>query len=295
MKNLPEVFNIFNPPSEIAPGQVYSADGLKLLVTRVITEENLKVVRALVLTDVLEAGNEDDVILEPASHLKGVFRVPKLAWRITEGPVPASKLKYYRGSVSEAGLQLVLASLTKPVQYIDQITGQYLEYIGKRLDPLRHEAVREIEKNLTYQDIREDELPVFRLPLNIFSEVAEPGVIYRMGRAAAADAGHAGDIVKFFRAEAGAPSVIISRAGDHLIKFSFVDDHFYIVVFSEKEYSFQVISVNGKSDSVFEILTRNGRGFTMVPKELLQAGSNSVEISIDGRASIYEFTITGVH
>lgn len=294
MKNLPEVFNIFNPPAEIAPGQVYSAEGLKLMVTRVITEEKLKVVRALVLTDVLEAGNEDDVILEPASHLKGVFRVPKLAWRITEGPIPVSNLNY-RGSVSEEGVNLVLASLRKPVQQIDQITSQYLEYLGERLDPLRHEAVREIEESLTAQEIKEDELPVFRLPLNVFSEVAQPGSIYRMGRAAAADSVYAGDIVKFFRLETGAPSVSLTQTGDHLIKISLVDSRFYVVVFSETAGSFRVNSINGKSDFAFEISMRNGRGFVMIPNDFLHPGLNTVEILIEGVQIKSEFNITGVN
>lgn len=298
MKNLPEVFNIFNPPAEIAPGQVYSADGLKLLVTRVITEENLKVVRVLVLTDVLEAGNEDDVILEPASHLKGVFRVPKLAWRITEGPVPASKLKYYRGSVSEEGLKLVLASLKKPVQYIDEITGQYLEYLGKRLDPLRHEAVSEIEENLADQEIREAELPVFRLPLNIFSEVAEPGVVYRMGRAAAADVNNNFDIIEFFRKDSEAPKVILLENDETFISVSLIDSFFYLVVYSDKVKDCTLLLINGAetgADPDYTISLTDGRGFIPFKDGLKTDQINALQLVLDDQDFECEFLLKAVN
>lgn len=269
MSSLPYVFNFLTSPESVQPGQIYSSQDFKFLVTKLLPDTP-GVVRALILTDFLEAGDEHDVILKNNDQLKEIFPVTKLAWRLSEGPIPVSELKLYCGTLSDESFRSVQSSFRFSRQKPDVVQAHYFEIISDKLQPVRMEAIRVIEESL---------VPLFYLPSPAVREDHESAFLSSMPAAAAYEPTHDAEIVNFFAAERMADHVTLLQNSSFLLRLSMVEKRIYLVVFCENDIPFRILSVNGIPGTEFNINLKDGRGFLAPGDQLFKSGLNNLKIN----------------
>lgn len=133
------IHNWANRPKTYKVGQMWYCDIISetVVITDVI---NKNIVRCSILTGAVHLNDGNDVKIVPnTAYLKARFGLPRIIFRLTDGPVLASDLTFYKGMMPK---KLVLSMKTSlkirpvlnPVQ--EKFSAKFLE----KLQPLREKV-----------------------------------------------------------------------------------------------------------------------------------------------------------
>lgn len=280
--------NLLNPPLEIKPGQIWRCSEIQKDV--IITNndfENTGVLRGIFLSGVQNLGDEDDIILDSAEQLNLIAK-PKVALRVTEGPISQKALDYFVGELDENTFTAILQSLSKPLSY-DEFQEELIAEILEEIEPLRIKAMEEYERwMMKYKSF---------LELILINKLNYEYRRYT-NKYAAADYSVISNEDEFWEKEKSGQEdrlTIISN-DDLIIRLSIVEGHLYFIALSESKNEVKNIYLtNGKLiikalDEKLNIKEKL-RVFTSFEESKLFSDSWKLSFNIDGENFTYDIEI----
>lgn len=292
------IFNLTNPPEEYEPGQIWKSASTNYDFLLTDTKfSHLGIVKGLVISRIVEAGDNDDVVFNDLEFYPG----NRIAFRLTRIPLPKEDLILYVGKIEDDLLNKVQTSLknNSTLGYNEMQLATIGEFIDE-ITQLRNKAVVLMEKSIGVENETANEVTGLSKETKIFeiTSLINYELEFYKYQKAADTLDEKYKLHEFWdkEREGKAKALNIISNDDLSLRLSVLDGHLYVVVYSNKYKSISNIFLKSNNKVIKAIneqidISKEKRGFSCFEKTMIDPGKYELQISLDNKKMLFPVDI----